>query len=151
MELDTDELLSKRAELYSQLASINKQLAAAPRESNGPNAGKKRRNETRRNHWRFNLASRIMTRLYVSEKDRAYTINDLRDTLARFDYRSVWNNSSNDLTVVRIDADRPLTPENAMVVDIFEARQTRDMDEGVRALARTIAATFGSNTARNKS
>ena len=65
---------------------------------------------------------------------------DVRDTLARFDYRSVWNNSSNDLTVVRIDANRPLAPENAMVVDIFEARQTRDMDKSVRALARTIAA-----------
>lgn len=67
-------------------------------------------------------------------------MSDVRKTLERFGNQSVWGKSSDRLTIVRIDQDTILTPENAMVVDIFESRQTKFMPETIRTKAHSIAA-----------
>ena len=99
----------------------------------------RRRSVARRARHCSDPAARIMARLHVSEKTRKFAISDARETLARFGHRSVWGRSSERLTIVRIDADKALSPGNAMVVDVFEARQAKHMSEDVRAAARSIA------------
>ena len=84
------------------------------------------------------LAKKIMTRLYVRERDRMFTIADARKTLNRFKHRSVWSGHGRYLTIVKINRTRPMSPTNAMVLEIPEAY--RAIPKAVLEKAREIAA-----------
>lgn len=85
------------------------------------------------------LVKKIMTRLYTRERRRKFTMADAKATLKRFGYKSVWNGDNRFLTIVRIDRNRPMSPTNAMVIEVPEAY--RPIPEPVLLKARTIAAT----------
>lgn len=62
-----------------------------------------------------------MTRLYSRERDRTFTILDARETLDRFDHKSIWGGETQHLTITRIDKTQPMTMDNAMVLTVPEA------------------------------
>lgn len=67
------------------------------------------------------LIRKIMTRLYARERDRKFTMDDARETLRRFQQKSIWGGGSDSLTITRIDKTIPLTLQNAMVLEVPEA------------------------------
>lgn len=99
-------------------------------------------NRARKNRYRrSDIARLVMSRVYTRRKSKrspSFTIAAARAVLKSFGHASVWSGSADDLTIVRIDRTRPLSPTNAMVLQVRETNRTVPGDVLARAAA-TIA------------
>ena len=84
-------------------------------------------NARKRKHRAADIARVIMGRIH-GHKHR-FTLRDTRAVLAAFRHRSILSGKSDDITIVRIDREKPLTVDNAMVIDV---REPRNVANGVR-------------------
>ena len=70
-------------------------------------------------------------------RNAGFSLQDARRVLQAFQNRSILSGKSDDVTIVRIDRDKPLTVTNAMVIDV---REPRVVPEEVRERAKTCQA-----------
>lgn len=70
------------------------------------------------------VARLIMSRVHARprvDRSPAFNLSCVRAVLNAFGHKSVWSEGTDDLTIVRIDRDRPLDVGNAMVLQVREA------------------------------
>lgn len=86
------------------------------------------------------VARLIMSRVHArprAERSSAFNLSCARAVLEAFDHRSIWNNATEDLTIVRISHEKPLDIGNAMVLQVREAN--RRVPDAIIAKATKIA------------
>jgi len=64
-----------------------------------------------------------MSRIHCRSGARGFKLRHAREVLGAYKHRSVISGTSTDLTIVKVDPDKPLSPANAMVVTVREALQ----------------------------
>lgn len=85
------------------------------------------------------IARLIMSRVFTRSKSKrspSFNLAAARTVLDVFGFKSVWSGAGDDLTIVRIDRTRPLSPTNAMVLQVRETnrRVPNDVLESAAAM-----------------
>jgi len=88
-----------------------------------------------------NAARLIMSRIHTrprATKSPGFNLLAVQAVLCTFRHRSVWSDSTDDLTITRIDRSKPLSLTNAMVLQVREVN--RKAPSAVLAKAEAMAA-----------